>query len=328
MKRNHARTFVAAIVVALVSTQPAGAQSARLLRIGYVAGISAAADAPRFDAFRRGLREAGHVEGRSIVVDTRYASGQLDKLATYAAELAALGPDVFVTIGTPATAAVKKAGGGRPIVFMSVTDPVDAGFVASLARPGGNITGITNIAAQLAGKRLELLKELHADLVHVAVLWEPRNPGSAAQWADSEAPASQLGIDLLSMGVNRVEELDTAFHNFPKTGRHALVVTLTPLTASHQRRIADLAIKARVPAICPDITYARGGCLMSYCPTFAATGADVARYVNRILKGAKPADLPVEQPTTFELVINRKTATALGLAIPVPVLSRADQLVD
>jgi putative ABC transport system substrate-binding protein len=239
-----------------------------------------------------------------------------------------LEPDVFVTVGTPATTAAKNVAGGRPIVFLSVTDPVGAGFVGNLARPNGNITGFTNIAAVLAGKRLELLKEMFPKLSRVAVLWEPENPGSIPQWKDSERPARELGLQLHSMGIGRADQLDRAFADLPKTGNNAVVVTLTPLTATNQQRIARIAIKEHAPAMCPDRTFASAGCLMSYGPTFAAVGRDVARHVDKILKGAKLADLPVEQPTTFELVINLKTARALGVMIPPRVMSRADQVLD
>jgi len=300
---------------------------AKVARIGYLATISAAVDEPRFETFRRGLLAFGHAEGKDIVIEKRYANGDSARLNDMAAELARLGVDIFVTVGTPATAAAHKANRDLPIVFLSVTDPVGAGFVKSLARPGGNITGFTNIAAVLAGKRLEILKEAIPAVSCVAVLWDPRNPGAKPQWTDSERPARELKLELHSVEASRVEEIEQGLREAAKARCSALVVTLTPLTAAHEKRLAELSTELRLPAIYPDATFATAGGLMSYGPTFPDVGRGVARYVDKLLKGAKPASLPVEQPASFELVINLQAAKALGITIPQSVLVRADRII-
>jgi putative ABC transport system substrate-binding protein len=208
-----------------------------------------------------------------------------------------------------------------------VTDPVTAGLVDSLARPGGNSTGITNMAAILSGKRLELLKEIIPKLSRVAVLWDPQSPGSAPQWQDSQVPARQLGLQLHSMQVSSADKYDEAFKEAAKAQSGALAVTLNPLANSNSKRIADLAMQYRWASVCARADYADNGNLMAYGPGYSIEGFDGARYLARILKGAKPAELPVEQPTKFEMVINLKTAKQIGATIPPTLLARADRVI-
>ena len=214
-----------------------------------------------------------------------------------------------------------------PIVFLGGGDPVAGGLVDSLARPGGNITGFTNISPVLAGKRLELLKETIPKLTHVAVLWDPLVSSTAQQWKENQLPARQLGLQLYSMEISSVDKFESAFNEAIKAGSTALVVAGGPLAASNQKRIAELAIKHRLPSIYPDIRYASAGGLMSYGADRAEPYKRIASMVDKILKGAKPNDLPVEQPTKFELVINLKTAKQIGLPIPPNVLARADRVI-
>ena len=302
-------------------------QPTKVARLGYLAAVSAAADAPRFQAFRQALYELGHIEGQNIIIHHRYEERSFERLPDLAAELVRLKIDVLVAVTTNAALAAKNATNTIPIVFMGVTDPVAAGLVDSLARPGGNSTGITNIAAILTGKRLELLKETVPKLARVAVLWDPQAPGSAPQWKESLLPARELGLQLYSMEVSSVDKYEDAFKEAMKAHSAALAVTLNPLANSNQKRIADLATHDRLPAICARADYVDNGCLMSYGPGYDTEGRDGARYVDKILKGAKPPDLPVEQPTKFELVINLKTAKQIGLTIPPSVLFRVNRVI-
>ena len=211
---------------------------------------------------------------------------------------------------------------------MGVTDPIAAGLVESLARPGGNSTGITNIAAILTGKRLEFLKETIPKVSRVAVLWDPQAPGSIPQWKESQLPARELSLQLYSMEVSSVDKYEAAFQEAVNARNTAIWVTLNPLANSNQELIAQLAIDNRLPSICARGDYAENGCMMAYGPGYSTEGRDGARYVDKILKGAKPADLPVEQPTKFELVINLRTAKQIGVAIPQSVLNQADKVIE
>jgi len=307
---------------------PAAAQPAKkVARIGYLAAVSATADAPRLAAFRQELRELGYVEGQNIQIDYRHESADLKRLPEHAAELVRMNVDVLVAVTSNAAVAAKKTTSTVPIVFMGVTDPIATGLAQSLARPGGNITGITNVAAVLAGKRLELLKEVLPRLTRVAVLWDPKAPGSIPQWEASKEPADKLGLKLFSMEVSTVEDYHAAFREAAKARNHAVWVTLNPVANSNQKLIAELAVENNLPSICARTDYAENGCLLAYGPGYQTEGSDGARYVDRILKGARPADLPIEQPTKFELVVNLKTASRIGVAVPQPVLDRADKLV-
>jgi len=312
----------------LAASFAAPAQSSRKVpRIGYLAAVSATADAPRLAAFRQGLRELGYVEGQTIQIDYRHESADLQRLPEHAADLVRMNIDLLVAVTSNAAVAAKKTTSTVPIVFMGVTDPIATGLAESLARPGGNITGITNVAAVLAGKRLELLKEVLPKVARVAVLWDPKAPGSIPQWDASKEPADKLGLQLYSMQVSTVEDYHAAFRAAAKARSHAVWVTLNPVANSNQKLIAELAIENGLPSICARTDYAENGCLMAYGPGYQTEGSDGARYVDRILKGARPADLPIEQPTKFELVINVKTAGRIGVTVPESVLDRADKLV-
>ncbi len=302
-------------------------QAKKVARVGYLAAVSAAADAPRLEAFRQGLRELGYVEGQNIIIDFRHEAGSFERLPEIANELIGQKPDVLVGVTTNAAQALKKATTTIPIVFMGVTDPVTAGLVESLPRPGGNTTGVTNMAAILTGKRLELLKETIPKVSRVAVLWDRQAPGSVPQWEESQVPARELGIKLYSMEVSSVDRYEPAFKEAVKARNTAVWVTLNPLANSNQKIIADLALANRLPSICARSDYAENGCMMAYGPGYGIEGRDGARYVDKILKGSKPTEIPVEQPMRFEMVINMQTAKKLGVTIPESVLFRADKII-
>ena len=316
-----------ALLLALCA--PADAQQPKKIsRVGYLAAVSAAADAPRLKAFRQGLLDLGHIEGQNIIIEYRHESGGFERLPALAAELVGQKPDVLVAVTTNAALAVKKATTSIPIVFMGVTDPIMAGLVESLARPGGNITGITNMAAILTGKRLELLKETIPTVSRVAVLWDPQSPGSAPQWQESQLVGQEFGLQLYSMEVSSVDKYETAFREAVAEGNTALWVTLNPLANSNQKKIANLAIDNRLPSICARSDYSENGCMMAYGPGYATEGKDGARYVDKILKGAKPLDIQVEQPMRFELVINLQAAQAIGREPPAGLVLRADKVIE
>jgi putative ABC transport system substrate-binding protein len=295
--------------------------------IGWLSGNSSSTDSPRLAGLRQGLRAFGYVEGKNIALEYRYADAKFEKLPALVDELLRLNVDVFVTVTTPATQAAKNATKTTPIVFLGVGgDPV-GGLVDSLARPGGNLTGLTNIASVLAGKRLELLKETVPKLSRVAVLWNPQNPGSAYQWKESQVPARELGLQLHSMEVSSADRFEIVFKEAIKARSAALAVTADPITVDPSKLIIELSTKNRLPAIYPWGFFVDNGGLMSYGPDFAAEGREAARLVDKILKGTKPADLPVEQPTKFEFIINLKAAKQIGLTIPPNVLARADRVI-
>ena len=299
----------------------------KILRIGYLTANSYSAELPRLDPFRQGLRALGHVEGQNIAIEYRYTDGKFERLPDVAAELVRLKVDVLVANTTNAALAAKNATQTIPIFFIGVSDPVAAGLVDSLPRPGGNITGLTNIAPVLSGKRLELLKETVPKLSRVAVLWDPRNPGSTPQWKESQLAARELGLQLHPMEVSSADKYESAFQEATKARSGALAVTLNPLANSNQKQVVDLATKNRLPAIYARGDFVESGGLMSYGQSFAADGRDAARLVDKILKGTKPADIPVEQPMKFEFIVNLKTAKQIGVTIPPNVLVRADRVI-
>ena len=325
-RESMLRRLVPIVALLLAQGITAVAQP-KLARVGYLAAVTATADVPRLEAFRQGLRELGYVEGQTIVIEYRHEGGGFERLPELAAELVRQKPDVLVAVTTNAALAMRRATTTIPIVFMGVTDPVTAGLVESLSRPGGNTTGITNIAAILTGKRLELLKETLPRLSRVAVLWDPQAPGSVPQWQESQLRARELGLQLHSMEVSSVEGYEAAFKEAVEAHNAAVWVTLNPLANSNQKRIAELALSYRLPSICARSDYSENGCMISYGPGYGTEGKDGARYVDRILRGARPADLPVEQPMKFELVINLVTAQKLDLAIPQSVLFQADKII-
>jgi putative ABC transport system substrate-binding protein len=302
-------------------------QSVKVAKIGWLGLSSASGQSPSSELLRREFRALGYVEGKNIAFEYRDAQGKFDRLSAVADELVRLKVDVIVTSSSPGSLAAKNATRTIPIVFHGVADPVAVGLVDSLARPGGNITGFTIITAELAGKRLELLKETIPKLSRVAVLWNPQNPGSALNWKESQLSARDLGLQLYSMEVSSAAKFEGSFRAATKARSGALAVTQDPLNTTNRKVIADLALKNRLPAIYPRADFVESGGLMSYGADQAEVVKRVAVYVDKILKGAKPADLPVEQPTKFELLINLKTAKALGLTIPPVVMMRAEKVI-
>ena len=279
------------------------------------------------EVFRRSLRELGYLEGKSIVYETRSADGKLDQFPALAAELVHLKVDVLVASSTTEALAFKDATRTIPIVFVVSSDPVSDGLVDSLARPGGNITGVTTIASVLAGKRLELLKETIPKLSRVAVLWNSRDPGSTQQWKESQLAGRDLGLQLHSMEVSRADKYESAFKEAAKAGSGALAQMAGSVASANRKQITDLAAKHRLPAIFERRDYVESGGLMSYGPDRAESYRRAAVMVDKILKGAKPADIPVEQPTKFEFIINLKAAKQIGLTVPPNVLARADRVI-
>jgi putative ABC transport system substrate-binding protein len=280
----------------------------------------------RTDAFQQGLNELGYAKGKNIVIEYRYADGKADRLPALAKELVGLKLDVIVASTTPSVLAVKKASATIPIVFVSIADPVASGLVASLARPGGNITGLTILGPELSGKRLELLKETVPNVTRVA-LWNPANPGQVVIWKETQAAAQELRLQLQSLEVRSSNDFDIAFEAALRERAQAPIPSPEPLINTHWKRIVEFATKNRLPAMYGGPEVVDAGGLMSYAPDYTDHYRRLATYVDKILKGAKPADLPVEQPTKFEFIINLKAAKQIGLTIPPNVLARADKVI-
>ena len=327
------RRFLNAAVLALA---PLGAaadaqehKAGKIWRIGYLSVVSVETDRSWVLAFRDGLRELGYREGENVIVEQRHAAQQLDKLPGLAADLVRLQVDVVVANGTPAILAAKNAKSGLPIVITVNADPVGAGLVISLARPGGNITGNTDGHADLGPKRLELLKAAVPSVSRVAVLWNPATPQAARQLENIQAAAPGLGVTLLPFEVGGPSDIDRVFARIGRERAGALfVIPDQSWSQGQERRIGELAMKSRLPGSGTTRQFALSGILMSYGANFHDLWRRAASYVDKILKGTKPADLPVEHPTKFELVINLKTAKALGLTIPPSLLARADQVIE
>lgn len=301
----------------------------KALRIGLIESGTPATRGERVEAFRQALRELGWVEGRNVAIEIRWAEGRTDRFQEFAEDLVRLQVDVIVvSAGEPAIAAAQKATHSIPIVMTSVGDPVGRGFVASLARPGGNITGVSNQAVELTGKWIELLKETLPKVSKVAVLRNPDNPSHAFFLREAERAAQSLGIRVYSADFRRPEELESTFAAIGKELAEAIVVLPDPMTGANRARIIDLATQKRLASIAAFTEFPRGGALMSYGPSLIGNVRRAAVYVDKILKGANPAGLPVEQPTKFEMCINLKPARALGLTIPPAVLRRADEVID
>jgi len=321
----------ATVVAVLLLTAPlaAGAQPARqVARIGYLGATTPSESPGRVEGFRQGLRDQSYVEGQNMVIEFRWAEGRSERLAELASELVRLKVDVVFAPTTPAAIAAKNATTTIPIVFALVADPVRSGLVTSLARPGGTITGMSLLTPEVNDKRLELLKETVPGLRRVVVL---RNPDSAAaeqQLRDLTRAGAVLGVEIQPVEVHRPEDLDGAFLRMKRTGAEGLFVLVSPFNHRHLRRIAELAGQQRLPAIMEFREFVEAGGLMAYGPSLTDTYRRAGGHVARILRGAKPADLPVEQPTRFELVINRRTVKAFGLTVPPSVLLRADQVIE
>ncbi|HEY1269710.1 MAG TPA: ABC transporter substrate-binding protein [Candidatus Binatia bacterium] len=301
--------------------------SKKIPRIGYLTVPSLSANTDRIEAFRSGLRGLGYVEGKNIVIDWRSAEGKPQRQPELAAELVRRGVDVIVTSGPTMTRAAKEATGTIPIVMAQDNDPVSAGFVVSLARPGGNITGVSSLAPEISGKRLELLKEVVPRLFRVAVFGDSNEPGNSTSLRETEAAAGVFGAQLQVLDVLSAKEIETAFRNATQGHADALLVLPSAIHADYRGQIANLALKNRLPSIYYSRQFVELGGLISYSASFTDLSRRAAYYVDKILKGVKPADLPVEQPTKFELAINLKAAKQIGLTIPPNVLARADRVV-
>jgi len=302
-------------------------QLRRVPRIGFLSSRSPDAEKSRLAAFQQGLQKLGYSAGKNILIEQRYAAGKFDRLPDLAAELVGLKVDVLVTTGTPAAHAAKNATSTIPIVIGNAGDPVGTGLVASLARPGGNVTGLSVLNTELSGKRLELLKEVVPTASRVAVLLNPANSINPLQLKEIQSAAPALGVTLHSLEVKGTDDIDRAFTAMKKERTGALIVLGDPLLETHRTRIAELAVKSQLPAIYSLAPYVEAGGLMSYGTNFDDLYRRAATYVDKILKGSKPADLPVEQPTKFEFVINLKAAKQIGLTIPPNVLARADRVI-
>jgi len=323
------RVLLGALASALLAAPVAAwAQPGKVVRIGFLSPASASD--PRMlgllDAFRRGLVELGYVEGRAFRIESRWAEGRYERLPRLAAELVALRVDVILTVAVPAIRAAMEATRTIPIVMASVVDPVATGLVASLARPGGNITGLSNMAPDVTGKLLEILKQLVPNASRVAVLWNPGNPGNAPQLRAAEAAGQALGIRLQALDARTPDDLDPAFAAMSRQRADALLVFADVMLNEQRVRIAGLAAAGRLPAAYGQEGPAGG--LITYSANTPDLFRRSATYVDRIVKGAKPGDLPVEQATRFDLIIDLKAARALGLTIPQSLLLRADQIIE
>jgi putative ABC transport system substrate-binding protein len=296
-------------------------------KIGYLSVLSPSSDATRHTAFREGLRELGYIEGQNVVIESRYAEGDLKRLPKLAGELVSARVDVVVAGGSTAIRAIKNATKTIPIIMAHGSDPVELGYVASLAKPGGNITGLTHMAPELGGKRLELLKNIVPKLSRVAILTDPGTGGHGPQIKEVKVAGPALGLELRTMEARDRNSLENAFDAIKTWGAEALIGLQQPTLDRMRVQIVELTAKNHLPAMYPNSEYVDAGGLMSYAADIVAMFRRSATYADRILKGAKPGELPVEQPTKFELLINLKAAKQIGLAIPPNVLARADRVI-
>jgi putative ABC transport system substrate-binding protein len=334
-KKPEAKRMIKQILICLLLTvflatvfSAEAQQSAKVPRIGYLSGATPDGQSARLEAFRQGLRELGYVEGKNVVIEYRYAEEKLDRLPALAAELVRLKVDVIVTGGAVITRAAKDATVTVPIVMAQDSDPVVNGFVASLARPGGNITGLSNFAPELSGKQLELLKEIIPKLSRVAVFGtSSNNPANAQQLREIDLAAGGFKVKVQYLAVQSPKDIETAFRAADEGRAGAILVLAGPIFNSNRPKITKLAVKSRVPAIYSHSQYVVDGGLMTYGASLPDLDRRAATYVDKILKGAKPAELPIEQPKKFELIINLKAAKQIGLTIPPNVLVRADKVI-
>jgi len=317
------------LVVAAAGARVDAQQTPRVAKIGFLSTTTRVAIGPLFDAFRQGLRERGYVEGKTVVIELRVAEGRVERIPELARELVALKMDVIVATIDPAIAAAKRETRTIPIVMTNSSDPAGTGFVTSLAHPGGNLTGLSSLSPELNGKRLELLKEAIPGLSRVALVWNPDSRGNLVDYKEAEGAARSQRLELQSVELSRVEDFDRAFAAVTSERAQALLFAASNGVAFFNRdRIASFALTNRLPSIYAQREYVDAGGLMSYGPSTTEQYRRAAVYVDKILKGAKPADLPVEQPTRFELVVNLKTARGLGMTIPQSILRRADDVIQ
>jgi putative ABC transport system substrate-binding protein len=327
MKKGGVLSILFLVVLLAVAVIAQAQQPTKIPRIGYLTNAFLSALEARTEAFRQGLRELGYVEGKNIVIEYRSAEGKPDRLPALAAELVRLKVDVIVTTGASVTRAAKEATVTIPIVMTNDNDPVGNRFVASLARPGGNITGLVTLSPELSGKRLELLKETVPRLSRVAVFGSSTTPGNAQVLKETELAAGALGVKLQYLDVLGPKDIETAFRAASKKRAEAVLLLGSPVLNSQRTKLAELAVKSRLPAIYNFLEFVEAGGLMTYGVSRNDLARRAATYVDKILKGAKPADLPVEQPTKFEFIINLKAAKQIGLTIPPNVLVRADKVI-
>jgi putative ABC transport system substrate-binding protein len=328
MRRAWLPVMFAFLLALLAPPVSVRAQPAPKPSVGFLSANTRAATSPRLEAFRQGLRDLGYIPGENILVEDRFADGQADRLPALAAELVRLRVSVIVTEGATATRFAREATFAIPIVMAQDPDPVGTGVVASLSRPGGNITGLSNLRPDLGGKRLQLLKETLPRLVRVALLGTSTTPGTAQTLRETELAAKAVGVQLQYLEVVGPGDIEPAFQAATRGRADAVLVLASPVILSQRAQIADLAARGRLPAMYYTGEFVRDGGLMSYGVNASDLFRRAATFVDRILRGAKPADLPVEQPTRFELVINVHAAKALGLTIPPAVLARADEVIQ
>jgi putative ABC transport system substrate-binding protein len=324
--KNLCSIFLVTAVVVVAAVAEAQ-QPTRIPRIGFLITSSPSAIAPRMDAFQHGLRELGYVEGKNLVIERRYAEGKSDRLPALAAELVRLKVDIIVTSGPTATRPAKEATSTIPIVMTFDDDPVGSGFVASLARPGGNITGLSTLSPEISGKQVELMKEIVPRLGRVAVIGTSTRQGTEQTLKEMEPAAGAFGVKLQYLDIQNPKDLESVFRAASNGQANAVLILQSPVFNSHRAQIAELALKNRLPATYPRREFVEDGGLMSYGVSISDLDRRAATYVDKILKGAKPANLPVEQPTKFELVINLKAAKQISLTIPPNVLARADKVI-
>jgi len=309
------------LTVSLIGAQQPG----KVHRIGYLSTRSSSPATPAQEAFRQGLRDLGYIEGKNIVLEYRFAEGKRDRLPELAAELVRIQVDVIFATGNRATRAAKNATSTIPIVVGGAGDLVGTGLVASIARPGGNITGSTRMSRDLVGKRIELLKEAVSKVSRVAVIWSTRQ--DRIELREMESPARQLGVKVQPVKVRDPNEFQSGYAVMAREQADALIILHSGFAYRHRRRLLELAAKNRLPSMCETARWTKSGCLISYGPDRSYLYRRAATYVDKILKGANPGDLPIEQPTKFELIINLKTAKQIGLTIPPEVLYRADKVI-
>jgi putative tryptophan/tyrosine transport system substrate-binding protein len=324
------RTFLVALGTATVAAPLeafAQQRSGKVPRIGWLVPGTRADQDPLLEEYRRGMRDLGYIEGRTVETEYVYADAQFDRLPGLAAQLVERKVDIIVTASTPASLAAKQATAKIPIVFAASSDPISTGVVATLARPGGNVTGLSLMASDLSAKRLELIHVLVPRVSRMA-LWDSSNPGMALRVRETKAAAERSNVAFFDAGAHDLDGLEAMFAELSKRRPEALLVTAEPFTMEHRARILDFMTRNAIPCMYEESRFVEAGGLMSYGPSVRDLFRRSALYVDKILKGANPADLPVEQPTTFELVINLKTAKALGLTVPDSILVRADKVIE
>jgi len=328
MRRREFITLIGGGAATLPLTVRAQQHTQKIPRIGWLAPGTRENYEPLLEEYRRGMLELGYVEGRTIETEYLYADAQLDRLPALAQRLVEHKVDVIVTVSTPPTLAAERATSTIPIVFAASADPIETGVVASLARPGGNATGLSLMSSELSAKRLELIHTLVPRVSRIAVLWDSSNPGMALRVRETKVAAERSKVGFLDAGAHDLNELESIFAELSKRPPDAMVVTTEPFTRQHRARILDFMTRNAIPCMYEDGRFVEEGGLMSYGPNVPDLFRRAAVYVDKIIKGAKPADLPVEQPTKFELVINLKTAKALGLTVPESVIVSADKVIE